>query len=173
MIIVVTQCLLFVVSRWHDNYDILLTCWCRQAWWNMRCGSDWTMYTEVKTTFFMTNNTLSWHVQWKLTISTRWHHQSLKAHLTPLEADLVNPIEVHQSMKRHFLLPVGGAITVTQYWHVYFLRPGLLSSMTNFGQIWQSVHKVKQLPVLWWNMQNGCHSTATLYIDTFRDLYQT
>ena len=49
----------------------------------------------------------------------------------------------------HFLLPVGGAMTMIEYWHIDVFRAGLLSYMKNLGQIGQCTFELEQLPVSW------------------------
>ena len=59
----------------------------------------------------------------------------------------------------HFLLPAGGALTISQYWHVDVFRARLISCMWNLGQIGLCKVKLQQLPVWWWNMQLWRHDT--------------
>ncbi len=54
------------------------------------------------------------------------------------------------------LWPVGGAMTMTEYWHVNGFRLALLSNM-KFGAYW-TIHKLEDFHFLLQNAQNGCHA---------------
>lgn len=65
-----------------------------------------------------------------------------------------------------FLLWVGGAMTVTEYWYVNVFRPGFLSNMLSLGQIGQCIPTNMQrqgdvsvspdpLLYIWWTCNMG------------------
>ncbi len=76
--------------------------------------------------------------------------------LTTYEVDLVNllgGVYANLKYKCHLLLPVGGPMTVTEYWHVDVFRPGGL------GQIEQCTFELQQLDV---SCQNAQTTTTPL-----------
>jgi len=70
----------------------------------------------------------------------------------------------------HFLLPVGGTLTITEYLHVDVFRSGLLSNMLSLGQIGHCMPDLQQLPVLWRNIKLCQAATDTPFNENSRSL---
>ena len=63
----------------------------------------------------------------------------------------------------YFLLPVGGAITMTQYGRGNLLRAGLWSSMRYLGQIGQITFELQQLMLSWRRIEIRRLATPTRF----------
>jgi len=67
-----------------------------------------------------------------------------------------------------FLLPTGGALTVTEYCHVDVFRPGLSSNMWSLEQIGHCIPELQQLPVSWRTIRLCQAATETPFSENSR-----
>ncbi len=153
-------------SSWKYNWNFPLPVggvMTLQAWTlvkRVEFGTDLTMYTWVTTaSCFMAAHRNSPHhhgnaIGWKLTIFTIKHHRGLikvwgygePARSSSWKYNWFRRRSASKCKTCHFLLPVDGAMTTSEYWNVDVFRPGLLSNM-NFGVDWTTSRSTLKLKI--------------------------
>ncbi len=114
-----------------------------------------------KTASVLWQNASPWQQHSMKTIFTIKHHQGVRVLLTKFEGDMMNLLGVvHRAKYKikysayNFLVPVRGAMIMSEFCYVDVFRPGLLSSMWHLWQIWPCTADLQLLLIVpWWHIE--------------------